>query len=87
MYKVLFLIFTFLLNLTPIYANSGYEIAKMLELSPASKVKRQWIRVFSKERKMIEYGIDDLTESEKRVLKEYLLSHAADSNHPEKAGF
>lgn len=81
----LFSIFLIISSVT-IFANEGYELVKELNLNPASKVKRQWNRVFKREVKMKEYGIDKLTSEQKEVLKEYLLDHAADSDHPEKAG-
>jgi hypothetical protein len=35
---------------------------------------------------MKKYGIDKLSDSDKALLKEYLMNHAADSDNPEAAG-
>ncbi len=64
----------------------GKELAKQLGLSASSKAIKQWERVFEKEKKMEKYGIDKLSDSDKEVLKQYLTTHAADSEHPEAAG-
>lgn len=67
------------------YAN-GKDIAKSLGLDPSSKAIKQWEKVFKKEKKMKKYGIDKLSGAQKKELKEYLIAHAADSDHPEAAG-
>jgi len=64
----------------------GKSIAKSLGLDPSSKAIRQWEKVFKKERKMKKLGINKLTDAQKAELKEYLIDHAADSDHPEAAG-
>jgi len=69
-----------------LYAASGKELATQLNLSAASKASAQWNRVFNKDRKMKKLGIDKLADADKVVLKEYLVSHAADSDTPEAAG-
>jgi len=79
----IFLAFIFLFSL--IYAD-GRSIARKLGLDPSSKAIKQWERVFKSKRKMKKYGIDKLSEKEKEELKEYLINHAADSDHPEAAG-
>ena len=68
------------------FANEGRELAIKLHLNASSKAIRQWQRVFKKKRKMKRYGIDKLSPQEREALKEYLLNHAADSDHPEAAG-
>jgi hypothetical protein len=67
-------------------ANSGKELANQLGLSASSKASVQWSRVFKKARKMKKFGIDKLSDSDKIVLKKYLINHAADSDSPEVAG-
>jgi len=68
------------------FSSTGKELAVKLHLSAGSKAIRQWQRVFKKERKMKRYGINKLSPSDKEALKEYLVNHAADSDHPEAAG-
>jgi hypothetical protein len=70
-----------------LFAKTGKEIAVSLQLNPSSKAIRQWERVFKKAKKMKKYGIDTLIDADKSILKEYLISHAADSDQPESAGF
>jgi len=69
-----------------LFGADGREIAKKLGLSASSKAIIQWERIFKKKRKMKKYGIDKLSDEEKAALKEYLISHAADSDAPEAAG-
>jgi len=68
------------------FAGEGRDLAIKLHLNAGSKAIRQWQRVFKKTRKMKRYGIDKLSPSQRETLKEYLLNHAADSDHPEAAG-
>jgi len=79
---VVFLLFLF----SNLFALNPEILVKKLSLNPASKAMMQWERVFKSERKMRRYKLNLLTENEKRVLKEYLLSHAADSDKPKFAG-
>jgi hypothetical protein len=65
---------------------SGEEIAKRLGLRAGSKAILQWERVFKSSRKMKRYNIDKLSPEEKEKLKEYLIEHAIDSDHPTVAG-
>lgn len=65
---------------------SGKELASEFEISASSRVSSQWENIFSYERKMKRYGVNKLSEDEKKRLKEYLIRHAADSDHPEAAG-
>jgi hypothetical protein len=70
---------------TIVYA-SGKEIALSLGLGASTKASKQWIKVFQREKKMKKLGIDKLSDADKDSLKKYLISHAADSDHPEAAG-
>jgi len=83
-FKMLILSLPFLLS--SLLATTPEEIVKRLSLNPATKVIMQWERVFKSKRKMKRYKIDKLTDEEKKILKEYLLSHAADSDKPKFAG-
>jgi hypothetical protein len=67
-------------------AQSPKELALKLSLNPATKAIMQWERVFKSKRKMKRYKIDKLNDKDKQVLKEYLISHAADSDKPQFAG-
>jgi hypothetical protein len=64
----------------------GKEIANKLSLNASSKAIKQWEKVFEVDRKMEKLGIDKLSDADKKALKKYLTSHAADSDHPEAAG-
>lgn len=68
------------------FASSGSELAKKYNLSANEKAMKQWERVFKKDRKMKKLGIDKLSDEDKKVLKEYLIKHAADSDQPAAAG-
>jgi len=82
--KIVLISLFFFLN--SLFAINPEDLVKKLSLNPATKAMMQWERVFKNERKMKRYKIDGLTEKEKKVLKEYLLSHAADSDKPKFAG-
>ncbi len=71
---------------TNLTAKTGYELAKELELKASSKAMKQWERIFKKERKMARYGIDGLTDEERKNLKTYLLDNSADSEQADIAG-
>jgi hypothetical protein len=62
------------------------DIAKRLGLSAGSKAIVQWERVFKSKRKMKRYKIDTLSKIEQEALKNYLIDHAIDSDHPTVAG-
>ena len=68
------------------FAGEGRDLSIKLHLNAGAKAIRQWKRIFKKPKKMKRYGIDKLSPQEREALKEYLLNHAADSDHPEAAG-
>ena len=82
--KRLFMIYC-MFSLLSLHA-SGVDIAKRLHLVAGKKAIVQWERIFKNERKMKRYGIDKLSPEERKLLKQYLLDHAADSDHPTVAG-
>ena len=84
--KIKILVLSLFIFLSHLFAVTPEEIVAKLSLNPATKVIMQWERVFKSERKMKRYKIDSLTDEEKKILKEYLLSHAADSDKPKFAG-
>ena len=69
-----------------VFAADGRTLAKELKLSASSKASKQWERIFKKKRKMKKYGIDKLSDADKKALKIYLMNHSADSDNPEAAG-
>jgi len=83
--RVNILIFIVVVCGTSLHA-SAEDIAKKLHLVAGKKAIIQWERVFKSDRKMKKYGIDKLSEDEQKILKKYLLDHAADSDHPTVAG-
>jgi len=83
--NILRISFVLVLWSTLVFAG-GKELASSLGLNASSKAIKQWEKVFKKERKMVKLGIDKLSASDKDSLKEYLINHAADSDHPEAAG-
>jgi len=70
----------------PLFAKEPKEIARELSLVPASKASVQWERIFKSERKLKKYNLDKLSQDERDALKNYLISHAADSDLPQYAG-
>ena len=77
------IVFFFLLLLSLHAKESNIEkVSIQLELVPASKAVIQWERVFSSDRRMKKYNIDQLSTDVQEKLKEYLIAHAADSNQP-----
>lgn len=88
--KIKTLLLAFLLGaslmVTEGFAKTGAEIAKELEINAGSKAIRQWERIFKKRSRWKRFGIDKLSDAERDLLKEYLLSHAADSDRPAAAG-
>ena len=84
-YKRLIALFALFFTIT-VFAADGKSLANQLGISASSKASSQWNRVFKKKRKMKKYGIDKLSDGDKASLKDYLVSHAADSDAPEVAG-
>jgi hypothetical protein len=64
----------------------GAKIAKELGLRAGSKAIIQWERVFKSPRKKKRLKINNLSKEEQEALKEYLIRHAIDSDHPTVAG-
>lgn len=66
---------------------SGHNLAKKLKIYPASKASNQWKKIFDTPHRLKRYKIDTLSTQEQKILKEYLINHAADSDLPQMAGF
>ena len=58
------------------------QLAKNLHLYGGQKAIIQWERVFSSQRHLKRYKLDNLPVSERLELKKYLIDHAADSEQP-----
>ena len=87
MKKIVFIVL--FLSVSALYATmeaEGASLAAKLKLNAASKAMVQWERVFKNKRKMKRYKIDTLSNSEREILKKYLIDHAIDSDHPTVAG-
>lgn len=85
MKQILVLFFFFIFY--PLYANetaslSISQLAKKLHLYGGQKAIIQWERVFSSQRHLKRYHLDELPVSERLELKKYLIDHAADSEQP-----
>jgi len=65
-----------------IFANTAQKLAENLNLYAGTKAIIQWERVFSSNRRMSKYKIDMLNSQDIKKLKQYLIKHAADSDHP-----
>ncbi len=76
-FLIIISLFSFLLS-----AQNIEQLAKKLNLLAGTKAISQWERVFSSERRQIDYGINTLNTIQKNDLKEYLIKHAADSDQP-----
>ncbi len=74
------------MSMLTLHASPPQELATKFHLVAGKKAIIQWERVFKSKRKMKKYGIDTLSKEEVKSLKNYLLAHAADSDHPTVAG-
>ena len=83
MKKILILIISLSIGL---HASTGADLSNKLNLSPSVKAKSQWKKVFTRPHKMKRYGIIKLSYSEQKVLLDYLIKHAADSDSPTLPG-
>ena len=69
-----------------LYAHEEVEkisaIAKKLNLYGGQKATIQWKRVFSSQRHLRRYNLQELPLQTRNKLKKYLIEHAADSDQP-----
>ena len=73
------------MNLTLLYAhnhNDAKNIATKFNLYAGTKAIIQWERIFSSQRRLEKYKLNQLSIEEKAQLKLYLIEHAADSEQP-----
>jgi len=83
----LLLIFLVLFFFNPLSAQSVstsdiQALTQELGLVAGSKASIQWRRVFSSERRLTKYKLDQLSPTILRKLEIYLINHAADSEQP-----
>lgn len=81
----LFIISLFLT--TVLQADNISKLAIEMNLYAGTKASVQWERIFSSKRKIKEHGLDKLKADELKKLKEYLISHSADSKQPVIPGY
>ena len=70
------------LSISSLNAQSISITAKELNLYAGTKASIQWKRIFSSQRRMVKFHIDELSQMQKEELKIYLINHAADSEQP-----
>ena len=58
------------------------QLAKDLNLQAGSKATVQWERIFSSQRHLVRYKLEDIPLFTRNKLKAYLIKHAADSEQP-----
>ena len=80
----LFLIISFSLFLLSSAVNAGdiVMLAKKLNLQAGTKATVQWERIFSSQRHLKKYKLQELPLHTRAELKTYLIKHAADSEQP-----
>lgn len=57
-------------------------LAKKLDLYAGTKATIQWERIFSSERRLKRYKLNEIDSYTLAELKAYLIKHAADSKQP-----
>lgn len=82
MKNVIKLIFILLLSIDVIADEDMSDIAKNLNLYAGTKASIQWERIFSSERRLKRYKLDEIDTNKLIRLKSYLIKHAADSKQP-----
>jgi len=70
------------LLVSTIFANNSETLASKFNLIAGTKAVAQWERVFSSDRRMQKYKLNQLSSIELNNLKSYLINHAADSDQP-----
>lgn len=68
--------------LTTLHSKELSLVAKSFNFYAGTKASIQWERIFSSERRMKKYNLDTLSIKERKELKDFLISHAADSEQP-----
>ena len=73
-------------SMSSLNAISPEEIVEIHELKPYAKAKRQWQRIFKKTKKLQKLGLNEYSVEDKKILLEYLINNAADSDNPTVPG-
>lgn len=79
---LLLILFSLLLSASVLDSKQMEELAKTHNLYAGSKASIQWERVFSSERHLKRYKLENIPEPLRTSFKLYLIEHAADSAHP-----
>ena len=79
---LLYLVLSTLLSAQSVTNIQIVELAKAHNLYAGAKASIQWERVFSSERHLKRYKLDTIPEHLRKLLKIYLIEHAADSDQP-----
>jgi len=74
------------MSVTALNALTPEEIVELHDMKPYAKAKKQWKRVFKKEKKLKKLGLNEYSEKEKSDLLNYLIKNAADSDNPTVPG-
>jgi len=74
------------MSVTALNALTPAEIVELHDMKPYAKAKRQWKRIFKKDKKMKKLGLNEYSEKEKKDLLSYLIKNAADSDNPTVPG-
>ncbi|NOQ32395.1 MAG: hypothetical protein GQ570_14895 [Helicobacteraceae bacterium] len=53
-----------------------------MNLYAGTKATIQWERIFSTQRRLVRYSLNDISPETRGKLKQYLIEHAADSEQP-----
>jgi len=78
-----YILMLMLLSTSLLASNTNAKLlAKKFSLSAGSKASIQWERVFSSQRHLKKYKLNSLSQNELKILKKYLIKHAADSDQP-----
>lgn len=80
--KTILIILTLLMSITLTANDDIANLAKNLNLYAGTKASIQWERIFSSERRLKRYKLDQLNEIKLIELKNYLIKHSADSKQP-----
>lgn len=74
------------MSVTALNALTPGEIVELHDIKPYAKAKRQWKRIFKKEKRMKKLGLTEYSKKEKTDLLNYLIKNAADSDNPTVPG-
>ncbi|MBN2781825.1 MAG: hypothetical protein JXQ66_01130 [Campylobacterales bacterium] len=80
--KYLFLILITSSLFTSLNAQNISLLSKKLNLYAGTKAIVQWERIFSSQRHLKRYKLDELPEETRDELKKYLIAYAIDSDKP-----